>query len=193
MGMQTAGFGSSFTFSAYSQAITSVPEGETLQVFELPEGYVLNVPVSSLAVTIPRKNMRNNIGAGSKLNPRYFLFQNERRPDISISGWIEPAKNFTSATKILEGDKIQWEINGLPHPTDVEFKKIGGWDAVLVLYNMKIPGNLHSSIRAHWIQESTWIDIHISSLTDAKSTRQCRATLRKLLGQIRVENTNDTL
>jgi hypothetical protein len=189
--MQTAGFGSSFTFSAYSHAITSIPEGETLQVFELPHGYVLNVPISTLAVTIPRKNMRNNLGTGSKLNPRYFLFQNERRPDISISGWIEPAKEFTSTKKILEGDMIQWEINGLPVPTEVEFKKIGGWDAVL--YNMKIPGNTHSSIRAHWIQESTWIDIHISSLTEAKSARQCRATLRKLLGQIRVENTNDTL
>jgi len=189
--MQTAGFGSSFTFSAYSQAITSVPEGETLHVFELPDGYVLNVPISTLAVTIPKKNMKNNVGIGSKLNPRYFLFQNERRPDISISGWIEPAKKFTSAKRILEGDRIQWEINGLPHPTEVEFKKISGWDAVF--YNMKIPGNTHSSIRAHWIQENTWIDMHISSLTEAETTRQCRATLRKLLGQIRVENTNETL
>jgi hypothetical protein len=189
--MQTAGFGSSFTFSAYSTAITSVPDGETLQVFELPEGYVLNVPISTLAVTIPKKNLKDNIGVRSKLNPRYFLFQNERRPDISISGWIEPAKKFTSTKKILEGDKIQWEINGLPSPTEVEFKVIGGWDAVF--YNMKIPGNMHSSVRAHWVQENTWIDIHISSLTESKSTRQCRATLGKLLGQIRVENTSETL
>jgi hypothetical protein len=189
--MQSAGFGSSFTFFAYSHALSSVPEGETLQVFELPHGYILNVPITTLAVTIPKKNMRNNIGAGSKLNPRYFLFQNERRPDISISGWIEPARKFTSAKKILEGDKIQWEINGLPSPTGVEFKKIGGWDAVF--YNMDLPGNTHSSIRAHWIQESTWIDIHISALTDGKSARQCRTTLRKLLSQIGVENTNNTL
>jgi hypothetical protein len=189
--MQSAGFGSSFTFFAYSHALSAVPEGETLQVFELPHGYILNVPVSTLAVTIPKKNLRNNIGAGSKLNPRYFLFQNERRPDISISGWIEPAKKFTSAKKILEGDRIQWEINGLPSPVDVEFKKIGGWDAVL--YNMDLPGNTHSNIRAHWIQESTWIDMHISALTDGKSARRCRATLSKLLAQIGVENTNNTL
>ena len=189
--MQTASFGSSFTFFAYSHALASVPEGETLQVFELPHGYVLNVPITSLAVTIPKKDLRNNLGSGSKLNPRYFLFQNERRPDISISGWIEPAKKFTSTKKILEGDKIQWAINGLPSPTDVEFKKIGGWDAVL--YNMVIPGNTHSNIRAHWIQESTWIDIHLSSLTDAKTPRQCRATLVRLLGKIGVENTSTML
>jgi hypothetical protein len=189
--MQSAGFGSSFTFSAYSQAITSTPEGETLHVFELPEGYVLNVPVSTLAVTIPRKDLKNSTGKGSKLNPRYFLFQNERRPDISISGWIEPAKDFTSTKKILEGDQIQWEINGLPNPTDVEFKKIGNWDAVF--YNLKLLGNMHSSVRAHWIQENTWIDMHISSLTEGKTTRQCRATISKLLGQIQVENTNETL
>lgn len=189
--MQSAGFGSSFTFSAYSHALTAAPEGETLQVFELPHGYILNVPITTLAVTIPKKDMKNSRGMGSKLNPRYFLFQNERRPDISISGWIEPAKRFTSAKKILEGDKIQWQINGLPVPTDVEFKKIGGWDAVL--YNMNLSGNTHSSIRAHWIQESTWIDIHISALTDGKSPKKCRDTLIKLLKQIGVENTNNTL
>ena len=189
--MQSASFGSSFTFFAYSHALSSVPEGETLQVFELPDGYVLNLPITTLAVTIPKKDLKNNPGTGSKLNPRYFLFQNERRPDISISGWIEPAKKFTSTKKILEGDKIQWSINGLPSPTDVEFKKVGGWDAVL--YNMDIPGGTHSNIRAHWIQESTWIDIHISSLTEAKSPRQCRATLMVLLRKSRVENTNTTL
>lgn len=189
--MQSANFGSSFTFSAYSHALSSVPEGETLQVFELPHGYVLNVPISTLAVTIPKRDLNNNPGTGSKLNPRYFLFQNERRPDISVSGWIEPAEKFTSTKKIWEGDNIQWVINGLPNPTDVEFKKIGGWDAVL--YNMNMPGNTHSNIRAHWIQESTWIDIHISSLAEGKSPRQCRATLIRLLGQIRVENTSTTL
>jgi hypothetical protein len=189
--MQSAGFGSSFTFSAYSHALSSVPDGETLQVFELPDGYILNVPITTLAVTIPKKDLKNNLGTGSKLNPRYFLFRDERRPDISVSGWIEPAKKFTSTKKILEGDKIQWEINGLPSPTEVEFKRIGGWDAVF--YNMDLPGDTHSNVRAHWIQEGTWIDIHISSLAGAKSTRQSRATLRKLLGQIRVENTNTTL
>lgn len=151
--MQSASFGSAFTFFAYSHALSSVPEGETLQVFELPHGYVLNVPISSLALTIPKKDLKNNIGTGSKLNPRYFLFQNERRPDISVSGWIEPSKKFTSTKKILEGDKIQWSINGLPSPTDVEFKKIGGWDAVL--YDMNMPeactpiSGLTGSRRAH--------------------------------------------
>ena len=58
---------------------------------------------------------------------------------------------------------------------------------------MNIPGNTHSSIRAHWIQESTWIDIHLSALTDGKPSRQCRATLVKLLQQIGVEDTNNTL
>ena len=52
---------------------------------------------------------------------------------------------------------------------------------------------MHSSVRAHWIQENTWIDMHISSLTEGKTTRQCRATISKLLGQIQVENTNETL
>jgi hypothetical protein len=189
--MQSANFGSSFTFFAYSHALSSVPEGETLQVFELPHGYVLNVPITTLAMTIPNKDLKNNAGTGSKLNPRYFLFQNERRPDISVSGWIEPAKKFSSTKKIWEGDKIQWDINGLPAPTNFEFKKIGGWDAVL--YDMDIPGNTHSNIRAHWIQDDTWIDIHISSLTEGKSSRQCRAQLMRLLGQIRVENTADTL
>ena len=90
--MQSAGFGSSFTFSAYSQAITSTPEGETLHVFELPEGYVLNVPVSTLAVTIPRKDLKNSTGKGSKLNPRYFLFQNERRPDSRSAAGSSPRR-----------------------------------------------------------------------------------------------------
>ncbi len=189
--MQSASFGSSFTFFAYSQALSAVPEGETLQVFELPEGFVLNVPITSLAVTIPKKDLKNNLAKGSKLNPRYFLFQNELRPDISISGWIEPAKKFTSTKKIFEGDKIQWSLNALPGPAEVEFKKIGGWDAVL--YNMDLPGSQHSNVRAHWIQENTWIDIHLSALMDGKPAKKCRASLVRLLGQIRVENTDTTL
>jgi hypothetical protein len=189
--MQSVGLGSSFTFFAYSHALSAAPEGETLQVFELPDGYVLNVPITTLAMTIPKKDLKKNLGAGSKLNPRYFLFQNERRPDISVSGWIEPASKFTSTRKIWEGDKIQWSINELPHPTDVIFKKIGGWDAVL--YNMNIAERVHSNVRAHWIQESTWIDVHLSSLTAAKSPKQCRATLVRLLRQIQVESTSTTL
>jgi hypothetical protein len=188
--MQLAPLGSSFTFFAYSHALSSV-EGETLQVFELPHGYVMNVPVSTVAVTIPKKDLRDNLGSRSKLNPRYFLFQNERRPDISVSGWIEPAKKFTSTKKIFEGDKIQWDINGLPKPTEVEFKRVKGWDAVL--YNMNMPGDTHSNIRAHWIEEGTWIDIHLSSLTEGKTPRQCRAALARLLGQIQVQSTNTML
>lgn len=189
--MKSANFGSSFTFFAYSHALPTTPEGETLQVFELPHGYVLNVPISALALTVPKKDLKNNPGSGSKLNPRYFLFQNERRPDISVSGWIEQADQFTTTEKIFQGDKIQWDLNGLPKPTSVEFKRIGGWDAVL--YNMDIPESTHSNIRAHWIEESTWIDIHISCMVEQRTPAKARAALIKLLGQLKVENTNNVL
>jgi hypothetical protein len=35
--------------------------------------------------------------------------------------------------------------------------------------------------------------MHLSSLTETKSPRQCRGALMKLLKQIRVENTDTTL
>lgn len=189
--MKPIDFGSSFTFVAFSQGLGHVTEGETLQVFELPDGFVLNVPISTLAVTIPKKELKNHVEPGSKMNPRYFLFQDERRPDISVSGWIEKAEGFTSVKKIWQDDKIQWQINSLPEPAAVEFKKIGGWDAVL--YDMRIGDTTHSNIRAHWIQANTWVDIHISAISAPKSPKQTRATLLKMLERVHVENTNDTL
>ena len=189
--MKPVDFGSSFTFVAFSQGLGSATEGETLQVFELPDGFVMNVPISALAVTIPKKELKNNVVKGSKMNPRYFLFQHERRPDISVSGWIEKAERFTSTRKIWQDDTIQWQINGLPEPDSVEFRKIGGWDAVL--YDLKIADTVHSNIRAHWIQENTWVDIHITAIAAPKSPKQTRATLLKMLERVHVENTNETL
>ena len=57
---------------------------------------------------------------------------------------------------VWQADKIQWQINGLPEPESVEFRKIGGWDAVL--YDLKIADAVHSNIRAHWIQDNAWVE-----------------------------------
>jgi len=58
---------------------------------------------------------------------------------------------------------------------------------------LKIADTVHSNIRAHWIQENTWVDIHITAIAAPKSPKQTRATLLKMLERVHVENTNETL
>jgi hypothetical protein len=155
-----------------------------VHVHEINNDYVLHVPVSKLAVTIPKNGFiqRNNRIGGGTDNPRYFYFVNDSRK-IIISGWFDAVDNFPGINKIWDETKKTYSSE-FPPPIDMASEKIGNWDAII--YDIQIPDYTNSHIRANWLQAGTWIDIHISITTKSPSS-EARSELITLLKAIEVK------
>ena len=160
---------------------------ESIEITETKSAYRLSVPLSQLALTLPRGNWsrkdKSALGGGTA-NPRYFYFEDAKEESLILSGWFEPDRLFSgSATKQWEKDAAGLKKASLPQPMNVSFEKIAGWDTVL--YDQIFSGIVSSHMRAHWVQAGTWIDIHISTTTSDSSIEN-RKKLRSLLRGISV-------
>ena len=62
---------------------------EAIQISETKSAYQLSVPVSQLAMTLPRgdwsRKDRSALGDGTR-NPRYFYFEDEKEESLILSG-----------------------------------------------------------------------------------------------------------
>jgi hypothetical protein len=121
----------------------------------------LYVPASDLVMVFPKGDLspQDAKTGGSASSPRYFLFGNSSG-SLIVSGWFEPASRFTSAKQVWETDTAAWKEQSRPEPREIRFEKIGGWDGVI--YTTSIGPVARRHIRAHWVQDGTWIDLHIS-------------------------------
>lgn len=166
------------------QANKDTPRPDRLTISERAEVYELTVPVSRLVMTIPKEGItqKESSSADATASPRYFYLEN-KKATILLSGWFEPQDSFPGMDKFWEAETSAWARGKLPKPTNVTFKKIGGWDAIV--YRMPAAAGSGSHIRAHWLQAGTWIDIHLSSHGEGSADEKT-ASLESLLGKIRV-------
>ena len=160
---------------------------EALQVSETSSAYKLSVPVSQLAMTLPRGNWshkdKSPLGGGTS-NPRYFYFEDQKEESLILSGWFEPDRLFTgSAAKQWEKDLPGLKKAKLPPPVNIAFERVGGWDTVM--YDQVFSGIVSSHMRAHWVQAGTWIDLHLST-TSERSSAENRRKLKALVRAISV-------
>ena len=172
------------TLREIEQANKNTPRPDRLTIIEQPEAYELTVPVSRLVMTIPKEGLtqKESSRADATASPRYFSLEN-KKATILLSGWFEPQDGFPGMVKFWEAETSAWSRGKLPKPTNVTFKKIGGWDAVI--YQLPPAGGSGSHIRAHWLQAGTWIDIHLSSHGEGSADEKT-ASLESLLEKIRV-------
>jgi hypothetical protein len=159
-----------FAEAAYSPTETAepaAPNPEALQIDETARGHRLSMPVSRLALTIPKGGFKRATSkAGSAASsPRYFYFTDEARR-LQLSGWFESAQGFSGVKKFWEGETAQWRRSNLPEPRNVSFTKIGGWEAIL--YDVPDAAGPSSHVRAHWVQGDTWIDLHLSTMSGSR-------------------------
>lgn len=162
---------------------TRVPLAQdSIRVLGHRDRYDVWVPASRIYMALPRMKLapKKSAFGGSTDNPRYFFFEDE---GFNVSGWFEPAGKFAGMRKFWTGETRAWSERGLPAPTNVVFKKIGGWDAVL--YDNASPAGTSSHIRAHWVQSGTWIDLHLS-LASSHSSNELRAALERFLKAVSV-------
>lgn len=160
-------------------------QADRLVISKNADTYVLAVPVSKLTLAVPASGLTvaSTPRAGAADNPRYFMLNDSSR-GLVISGWFEPADNFPGASSAWDGDRAEWKKHGLPEPTEVAFEKLNGWEAVF--YEMPLPTDAKNhNVRAHFVRDGTWIDIHLS-LTNRDSGTASRAALRDLLNALRV-------
>jgi hypothetical protein len=146
--------------------------------------FVLTVPMGRLVMTIPKGGLLRvpSTGQGSTNNPRYFLFDDQAL-HLIISGWFESDHEFSDIRRFWAGETAAQKQLGLPEPQDVRFETIGSWKAII--YDIALPGNGNSHIRAECVQAGTWIDAHLS-LTSELPQKGRRARLREILEAIRI-------
>ena len=160
----------------------TIPDSQRLQVKELAGQYLLTVPLSRLEMRIPkgRLSRAQNTG-GAADSPRYFIFE-DKQQRVFVSGWFEP-DNFSGVPKFWESETAAWKRRNLPEPRDVSFEKQASWE--VIVYDLEVPSERSSHIRAHWVQAGTWIDIHISVAADLPKAER-RNQVRELLKAIQV-------
>lgn len=164
-------------------AAAEVPASESIVMQQTNGAYVLTVPVSDLEVSIPRGTLAPaKDRTGGVDHPRYFFLEDTSQPLI-VSGWFEPGAGFTDIRAFWDGEMRTWREQGLQAPRAVSFARISDWEAVI--YEMALPSGTNSHIRAHWVQDGTWIDLHLSVSSD-RTVAENRSLLKTILKSIRV-------
>jgi len=153
-------------------------------VTEHGESYRIAVPETGIVMTVPRAGLvfsTPSVG-GATSNPRYFQFVDTSR-GISLSGWFESASSYPGFDKFWERETEVWRKNGLALPRNVAKASLDGWE--LVTYDLPLPSGGAAHIRAEWVQDGTWIDVHLS-VSGGGSIESVRATAKEVLEKIRV-------
>jgi len=161
----------------------SAQSAATLRVAESGDSYRLSVPVSRLEMTIPKGafSVAEIPGRGATASPRYFQLADHAH-GVIISGWFEPAEGFKGIDAFWNGEAEALRRGGFP-PRNTKLTNVGKWQAVL--YDTEIPKGTNTHIRAEWVEQGTWIDVHISVTTE-ESNDAARATALGVLNSIRV-------
>jgi hypothetical protein len=159
------------------------PDPLSLLIDESAEAYRLTVPVSHFVLTIRKGGLKKATNPRNR-SPRYFLLQDKEHGTI-VAGWFESAEHFDGLDKLWEHELSELKRRSSPDPQDVKFTKVGGWDAIV--YQQPLPHGTSAHVRAEWVAEGTWIDLHLS-MAGKRSAADPRATLLQLLEGFRVED-----
>jgi len=162
-----------------SSTPTTRPQ-ESIAIAELDQSFDISVPVSKLALRVPKAGFKRSapaVVAGSTANPRYFIFRDTAR-GIILSGWFEPARRFPGVKEPPVG-----MLQDLPH-RNVSFEKLGSWD--VVLYDSSFRSVVTSNLQAHLVQADTWIELHLSGSPNRSPAEQ-RALLIETIRSIQIQ------
>lgn len=159
------------------------PRPDAILVTELANVFELTVPVSQLILQIPKGGLRQaaNASSGAAESRRYFVFKDEQN-QVFISGWFEPQDLFKGIDKFWADELTAWS-KGIARPEGVSFKKVGKWE--VVAYNIPNAQASNPNIRAHWLQAGTWIDLHLSMMSELAKA-DAAAKLESILSEVRV-------
>jgi hypothetical protein len=147
------------------------------------DSYLLTDPVSHVVLTV-RKGTWKRAANPTNASPGYFLLRDREHGTVA-SGWIESSEHFEGIEKLWERESSALKQKSSPPPEEVKFTKVGGWDAIV--YHQSAPGGTSAHVRAEWVVEGTWVDLHLST-TGKRPAAEARADLLRQLEAFRVED-----
>jgi hypothetical protein len=71
----------------------------------------------------------------------------------------------------------------MPSPPNAVKSRLDGWE--LVSYDISLPSGSDAHIRAEWVQDGMWIDLHVS-VGNSQPIESVRATALEIFKSIRV-------
>lgn len=163
----------------------SIPDNDSVQVRTRSSTYVVKPPYSKISLHIPKGRLsKKPFGqAGETYNPAYFHFADDEI-NLVVSGTFRPAKVFPGTKTLWECQVQEWVSRDLPVPQDVLFEDVGAWQ--VIIYDLTVADSHGSHLRAHWVKEGIWIDLHLSKASRQKDVG-AKSRLLGLLRRIRVE------
>jgi hypothetical protein len=157
-----------------STDVASTAEPDAPLEFTVPESKLRLV----LALEgLDRRSFRGDVKSGGS---GYFIVT-RINPSLNISGWFEPASIYEGIRKLWQRDSEAMVKGGMPQPQDVTFGRQGDWQTVS--YALPLPGGTHCHMRAQVVRDGSWIDLHLSSVTQrpfAEAVTDLRAALERI-------------
>ena len=151
-----------------------MPVESRISVVAQDSRYEITVPSSKVVLVVPKADLRPGAvdRGGAPGSPRYFLLEGD---ELVVSGWFEPAR----LHKGTLDDSLKVEFAGLVKsgfaaPSHLEKVQVGSFDGVL--YDVDDSRTRSSHVRATFVDEDTWIDLHVSVVAD-RSPAQLRAAV----------------
>jgi len=108
---------------------------------------------------LERRSFHGDVKSGGS---GYFIVT-RINPNLNLSGWFEPASRYDGIRKLWQRDSEAMNKGGAPKPQNVTFGKEGDWETVS--YALPLPGGTHCHLRAQFSSDGTWIDLHLSSVS----------------------------
>ena len=147
-----------------SVTLTRKGPSTVLDIVAKGDRYELSVPAGRVRLSLPKGGLVKLEGTlgGATSSLRYFYFVDASRR-LQVSGWFENARRY-------KGIKDYWAAEtagGRLGAQQVTFEKCGDWD---VVYYETLNG-LAPAIRAEYVRDDTWIDMHCSISGDSDNVK----------------------
>jgi hypothetical protein len=156
------------TISSIEPSLAPIVQILPVQIKTNSQGTLIGNANSKVKLLIPSKNIKEvkNRGGGSQNNPGYFYFM-DTKANLNISGWFEPAENFK-----YDGSMEFWASEYRNEDVlNTEFKKTGIWE--VFIYDITVPkwfDGCSANMRAHFLHNGIWIDLHLSITANKSSS-----------------------
>jgi hypothetical protein len=149
------------SMSSIEPSLATVVQTPPVKIQTNKQGVLIGNNVSKVKLFIQSNNLKavkERIG-GSQSNPGYFYFT-DTKTNLRISGWFDLAEKF-KYNNVREFWASEFGKAELLNP---EFRKNDVWEIFLydIPLSKEFPNIFIANMRAIYLQNNTWIDLHLS-------------------------------
>jgi len=147
--------------------------------------FTITAPESSVELVVPRGVLGLNaaVYGGPTNSPRYFSFGGPSLVDsVNLSGWFEPAERYVDLDQSFRHEVQGLRSDGL-RVMNIEHMTELPWLG-LIRYTISKWDGVGAHIKASYLDQHTWIDLHAS--VTSESSEEAQATVLALVRSLRI-------